>query len=84
MHFQAKFAVLWAYVKAMRVGGLFLSVASVMAAQSIGVFGNFYLTFWTEDDTLKNLNLSNTKEYADRNVYYLSIYGLLGFLQGTF
>ena len=55
-----------------------------MTAQSIGVFGNFYLTFWTEDDTLKSLNLSNTKEYADRNVYYLSIYGILGFLQGTF
>ena len=59
-------------------------MSSMMAFQSLGVFGNFYLTFWTEDDTLKNLNLSNTKEYTDRNVYYLSIYGLLGLLQGRY
>ena len=80
--FQVKFAVLWAYIKAMGVGGAFLSIACIVVFQSLNVFGNFFLTFWTEDDILKNQNLSGTQEYEDRNSYYLGIYGLLGVVQG--
>ncbi|KAK3095411.1 hypothetical protein FSP39_014366 [Pinctada imbricata] len=79
-----KLAVFIAYIRAMGTFGAFFSVFSMAVFQGLNVYGNFYLTFWTEDDLLKNQSLSNTDEYADRNLYYLGVYTLLGVIQGIF
>ena len=77
-----KFTVLWNFIKAMGVCSVLLSVASIVSFQALNVFGNFFLATWTRDDLLRNRSLSHTQEYRNRNLYYLSVYSLLGLLQG--
>lgn len=77
-----KLSVIITYIKAMGVVGSFLSMLFVLLFQGLNAFSNFWLTFWTEDDVIKNQTLVNTQEYADRKYYYLIIYTILGVLQG--
>nr|XP_034320755.1 multidrug resistance-associated protein 1 isoform X2 [Crassostrea gigas] len=79
-----KLSVIITYIKAMGVVGSFLSMLFVLLFQGLNAFSNFWLTFWTEDDVIKNQTLVNTQEYADRKYYYLIIYTILGVLQGIF
>ena len=55
---------------------------SVSLFQGLNIFSNFWLTYWTEDETLKNVSLSGTPEYEEKYVYYLLMYLLYGVLQG--
>jgi hypothetical protein len=66
----------------MGVVGTFFSMLFVFLFQGLNAFGNFWLTFWTEDDVIKNQSLVMTQEYTDRKYYYLIIYTILGVLQG--
>ena len=59
-----------------------LSIGSMITFQSLNVYGNFFLTFWTDDELLKNQSLSGTQEYYNRNIYYLVVYSILGLIQG--
>ncbi|XP_056002528.1 multidrug resistance-associated protein 1-like isoform X2 [Ostrea edulis] len=79
-----KFSVILTYIKAMGVVGTFLSMLFVFLFQGLNAFGNFWLTFWTEDAVIKNQSLVMTQEYTDRKYYYLIIYTVLGILQGVF
>ena len=82
LYLQVKLGVLWTYIKAMGLYGAFPSILSMIAFQGLSIYGNFFLTFWTEDAVLKNQSLSDTKEYDDRNIYYLLVYTVLGILRG--
>nr|XP_022309966.1 multidrug resistance-associated protein 1-like isoform X1 [Crassostrea virginica] len=77
-----KLSVITTYIKAMGVVGTFFSLLFVVLFQGLNAFSNFWLTFWTEDDVIKNQTLVMTQEYADRKYYYLIIYTILGVLQG--
>ncbi|KAK3095033.1 hypothetical protein FSP39_009377 [Pinctada imbricata] len=79
---SVKFSVFLSCIKAMRPIGFLISVLSLAGFHAFNAYGNFYLTFWTEDKLLLNQSLSNTEEYTNRNVYYLSVYGILGLMQG--
>ncbi|XP_061170519.1 multidrug resistance-associated protein 1-like [Saccostrea echinata] len=79
-----KFSVILTYIKAMGVIGTVLSMLFVMLFQGLNAYGNFWLTFWTEDEIIKNQTLVTTQEYSDRKYYYLAIYTVLGVLQGIF
>ncbi|KAK3094333.1 hypothetical protein FSP39_000405 [Pinctada imbricata] len=81
---SVKLSVFVSYVKAMGYIGTFVSLTSLMLFHGLTAYGNYVLTFWTEDELLNNQSLSNTSEYMDRNIYYLSVYGILGFFQGCF
>ncbi|KAK3094622.1 hypothetical protein FSP39_004144, partial [Pinctada imbricata] len=81
---SVKFAVFLSYIKAMGYFATFFSVFSLAAFHGLTVYGNFFLTYWTEDEYLNNQSLSYTSEYTNRNVYYLTVYGVLGIFQGIF
>ena len=46
---------------------------------------SFWLTRWTSDTDLQNLTLlpADSEERYSNNIYYLSVYGWLGLLQGN-
>lgn len=50
---------------------------------STSVFSNYWLTFWTEDQLLLNRTERNTTKYYNRKMYYLTVYGVLGGIQGS-
>ena len=82
--FQVKLSVITTYIKAMGVVGTFFSLLFIVLFQGLNAYSNFWLTFWTEDDVIKNQTLVMTQEYVDRKNYYLIIYTILGLLQGRF
>ncbi|KAK3096100.1 hypothetical protein FSP39_023229 [Pinctada imbricata] len=79
-----KFTVFASFIRAMGSFWALISVLSMGVFQGLNVYGNFFLAFWTEDEVLKNQSLSNTEEYESRNIYYLTVYSVLGVIQGLF
>ncbi|XP_062607875.1 ATP-binding cassette sub-family C member 3-like, partial [Saccostrea cucullata] len=79
-----KLSVIFTYIKSMGVIGTVLSMLFVMLFQGLNAYGNFWLTFWTEDEIIKNHSLVTAQEYSNRKYYYLAIYTVLGVLQGIF
>ena len=80
--FQIKLSVLLNYIKAMgSISTIFVFVC-VSLFQGLNIFSNFWLTYWTEDETLKNISLSGTAEYEEKYIFYLLMYLLFGVLQG--
>ena len=80
--FQIKLSVLLNYIKAMgSISTIFVFVC-VSLFQGLNIFSNFWLTYWTEDETLKNISLSGTVEYEEKYIFYLLMYLLFGVLQG--
>ncbi|XP_062588093.1 multidrug resistance-associated protein 1-like [Saccostrea cucullata] len=79
-----KLSVIFTYIKAMGVIGTVLSMLFIILFQGLNAYGNFWLTFWTEDEIIKNHSLITTQEYSNRKYYYLAIYTVLGVLQGIF
>ncbi|XP_062568069.1 multidrug resistance-associated protein 1-like [Saccostrea cucullata] len=79
-----KLSVIFSYIKAMGVIGTILSMLFVMVFQGLNAYGNFWLTFWTEDEIIKNHSLVTTQEYSNQKYYYLAIYTVIGVLQGIF
>lgn len=77
-----KFKVFSDYFKAMGVTAAFLSVLIMIIYQGLSIYSMFYLTFWTDDEYLKNSSLANTSEYDRRFTIYLVTYSLLGLIQG--
>ncbi|KAL4216368.1 hypothetical protein ACF0H5_024095 [Mactra antiquata] len=76
--------VLLTYIKAMTVLAVIVVFVSMSLFQGLNIFSNFWLTYWTEDELLKNVSLSGTPEYEERYKYYLLMYLLYGVLQGIF
>ena len=68
---------------AMGYGIIFVVFINVSLFQGLNVFSNFWLTYWTEDELLKNVTLSDTPEYEERYLYYLLMYLLYGVIQGN-
>lgn len=54
---------------------LFLNNAFELAA-------SFWLVEWTDDEYLQNTSLVNTTLYTEKTVMYVSVYAVLGILQG--
>lgn len=54
---------------------LFLNNAFELAA-------SFWLVEWTDDEYLQNTSLVNTTHYTEKTVMYVSVYAVLGILQG--
>ncbi|KAL4216369.1 hypothetical protein ACF0H5_024096 [Mactra antiquata] len=79
-----KASVLTNYIKAMGVATMCLVFVSMCLFQGLNVFGNFWLTYWTEDELLKNVSLSGTQEYENKYLYYMLMYLLFGVFQGIF
>uniref|UniRef100_A0A0L8GHH2 ABC-type glutathione-S-conjugate transporter n=1 Tax=Octopus bimaculoides TaxID=37653 RepID=A0A0L8GHH2_OCTBM len=46
------------------------------------MFANIWLSQWTDDPYLKNLNNTRNPEYNTKNYIYLSVYGAVGIIQG--
>lgn len=70
------------YAHAMGYLALLLVMLFMVAFQSLSVFSNYWLTYWTEDTLMKNISLGHTSEYEDRYVYYLVCYTIIGVIQG--
>ncbi|KAJ8311733.1 hypothetical protein KUTeg_011088 [Tegillarca granosa] len=71
-----KFSVICAYVKAMGVLATLISLLFMTGFQGLNVYGNFWLTFWTEDEILRNPSFRNTTEFYDTNTYYLVVWSI--------
>ena len=56
---------------------------SISIFQGLNIFSNFWLTYWTEDEVLKNTTLSGTPEYEEKYLYYLLMYLFYGVVQGN-
>ena len=70
-------------MKAMGYAAVATVFVSISLFQGLNIFSNFWLTYWTEDEVLKNTSLSDTAEYEGKYLYYLLMYLLYGVLQGT-
>jgi hypothetical protein len=79
---QVKFAVFQKYAKSMGYIALIFVMVFMVAFQSLNVFSNYWLTYWTEDELMKNVSLGHTSEYENRYVYYLVWYTVIGVIQG--
>lgn len=81
---QVKWSVFTEYGKG--VGTLTCVVVLIVFSlyHSASVFSNYWLTFWTEDPLLLDVDQRNTTAYYDKNMYYLTIYGVLGAIQGLY
>ena len=81
---QVKWSVFTEYGKG--VGTLTCVVVLIVFSlyHSASVFSNYWLTFWTEDPLLLDVDQRNTTAYYDKNMYYLTIYGVLGAVQGLY
>ncbi|XP_060602685.1 multidrug resistance-associated protein 1-like [Ruditapes philippinarum] len=77
-----KFAVFQKYAKSMGYIALIFVMVFMVAFQSLNVFSNYWLTYWTEDELMKNVSLGHTSEYENRYVYYLVWYTVIGVIQG--
>ncbi|KAL4216728.1 hypothetical protein ACF0H5_024451 [Mactra antiquata] len=74
--------VLLHFLRAMGIPAVIGVIFTMAAFQSLNVFSNFWLTFWTEDPTLLNSSMAGTTEYEDRFLYYLLLFALQGLIQG--
>ena len=70
-------------MKAMGYAAVATVFVSISLFQGLNIFSNFWLTYWTEDEVLKNTSLSDTAEYEEKYLYYLLMYLLYGVLQGS-
>ena len=70
-------------MKAMGYAAVATVFVSISLFQGLNIFSNFWLTYWTEDEVLKNTSLSDTAEYEGKYLYYLLMYLLYGVLQGS-
>ena len=70
-------------MKAMGYAAVATVFVSISLFQGLNIFSNFWLTYWTEDEVLKNTSLSDTAEYEGKYLYYLLMYLLYGVLQGN-
>ncbi|XP_053387089.1 multidrug resistance-associated protein 1-like [Mercenaria mercenaria] len=77
-----KGAVLLTYMKAMGLLTVVIVFVCMSLFQGLNVFSNFWLTYWTEDELLKNVSLYQTQEYEDKYLYYLLMYMGMGIIQG--
>ncbi|WAR30094.1 MRP1-like protein [Mya arenaria] len=66
-----KATVLVTYMKAMGILTVIIVFITMSIFQGLNVFSNFWLTFWTEDELLKNISLSETPEFEEKYMYYL-------------
>ncbi|KAH3867552.1 hypothetical protein DPMN_030684 [Dreissena polymorpha] len=71
-------------MKAMGPCAVFVVFFSMGVFQGLNIFSNFWLTYWTEDDLLRNTSRADEPEFRDRYLYYLLMYLLYGVLQGIF
>jgi len=79
---QVKLTVFRSYAKAMGYLVLACVVIFMLGFQSLNVFSNYWLTYWTEDPLLKNVSRGYTPEYESKFTYYLVWYTVIGVLQG--
>ena len=72
------------YLRAVGSKALFLILGLFGLEQVSTLAASFWLTKWTADSELHNLTKlpADSDERYQSNVYYLSIYGSLGFVQG--
>ncbi|XP_045182658.2 multidrug resistance-associated protein 1-like [Mercenaria mercenaria] len=77
-----KFAVFQKYAKFMGYIALLFVMLFMVAFQSLNVFSNYWLTYWTEDELMKNTSLGYTSDYEEKYVYYLVCYTIIGVIQG--
>lgn len=82
LFFQVQFAVFQKYAKSMGYIALLFTMLFMVGFQSLNVFSNYWLTYWTEDKLMKNVSLGHTSEYEERYVYYLVCYTVIGVIQG--
>lgn len=81
---QVKIAVFLKYARALGLC-LFTWVFILMILnQGSLMFANIWLSQWTDDPYLKNLNNTGNPEYNTKNYIYLSVYGTVGIIQGKF
>ncbi|WAR30067.1 MRP1-like protein [Mya arenaria] len=66
-----KATVLVTYMKAMGILTVIIVFITMSIFQGLNVFSNFWLTFWTEDELLKNISLSETPEFEEKYMYYM-------------
>ncbi|XP_052786369.1 multidrug resistance-associated protein 1-like isoform X1 [Mya arenaria] len=78
-----KATVLVTYMKAMGILTVIIVFITMSIFQGLNVFSNFWLTFWTEDELLKNISLSETPEFEEKYMYYMLMYLLFGVIQGV-
>lgn len=79
--FQVKFDVFRVYAKAMGYIAVIFVMLFMIGFQSLNVFSNYWLTYWTEDTILKNISIGHTDEYESQFVYYLVGYTIIGVVQ---
>ncbi|XP_060602679.1 multidrug resistance-associated protein 1-like isoform X1 [Ruditapes philippinarum] len=80
---HVQFDVFKSYLKAMGYCWTFIAVIFMTIFQTMSVYSNYWLTYWTEDALLKNTSQGHTKAYENKFVYYLVGYTLIGVLQGV-
>ena len=76
--------MIFSYLKAVGLKALFIILALFGLEQISTAAGCFWLTTWTADSDLHNLTKlsADSEERYQRNVFYLSVYGGLGIVQG--
>ncbi|XP_062590611.1 multidrug resistance-associated protein 1-like isoform X1 [Saccostrea cucullata] len=79
---QVKLSVFSEYAKGVGVLTCVIVFIVFTLYHSTSVFSNYWLTYWTEDSLLLDRDEMNTTEYYERKTYYLSVYGILGAIQG--
>ncbi|XP_052767473.1 multidrug resistance-associated protein 1-like isoform X2 [Mya arenaria] len=79
---SVKWAVFRTYARAMGIIALILVMVFIIGFQSLNVFSNYWLTYWTEDELMKNQSLGQTEEYENRFIYYILWYTVIGVVQG--
>jgi len=75
--------VYWIYVKSMGVALSCGMVVFFLLFQVAAIYSNIWLSEWTSDPLIRNTSLSNTSQFADRQNFYLSVYGAINGIQGT-
>lgn len=80
---QVKWSVFTEYGKGVGVLTSVVVLVVFSLYHSTSVFSNYWLTFWTEDQLLLNRTERNTTQYYNRKMYYLTVYGVLGGIQGV-
>ncbi|KAL4236836.1 hypothetical protein ACF0H5_005222 [Mactra antiquata] len=81
------------YVKAMGSVAALMSAILLILYQGLNVYSMFWLTFWTEDEYLKNRTNSvldtftndtvYNPDYTGKSKYYLISYSVMGIVQGV-
>ena len=79
---QVPFPIYLHYPKAAGLGALAVAVICFSAFRASNVGASFWLRSWTGDPSLSNQSTWGSEVFVHTNEYYLTIYGILGVVQG--